>query len=331
MSLRLSSPGFCLTLILLGAASLVFDSANAQGISRRGRAIEFSETNNTEVLSKLNQLQNKNEAGNEPADWNRAFQYQGIRDQASYAPGGQYVSPSNPRVSNRKMKDLLERQKNWNVTSDDLFPGNSRDGWLQSPSFEVDEKDRNKSSLKQFSDFYERKDRTLSSDVDKDDDERKPAAGGRDLSSMDDPSVPSAIRNSSRHLRKLLGDDSEKTGPASGEARSSFEDFFGLGHGPTAKELQAQKTSIQKYRNDVLGTASIFSPAGSPSNPMLNPLAPPDSSHASYLGGMESLASKIKPELGALQAATFSSVLSPAMPDLNAKAINQWNPFYDPP
>jgi hypothetical protein len=327
-------------LIFFGAASLIVNCAHAQGVTRRTRAIEFSETNNTDVLTKLHQLENSKEGATGPEEeWGNVFQYRGLSDQGGQVPGGTYVPQSTPHLPTRKMKDLLERQKNWRVTSEDVLTATG-ESWLKSSTSDPDDKDKdkNKSSLKQFSDAFERRgDPTAKSDLDSSDDDRdtskKAGLAGPDLSTLDDPSLPSSLRDTTRQLSKILSDDSGKGDHGNRDGHSTFDDFFGLGHGPSPKELEAQKASIAKYRNDVLGSSSMFSPSGSPSNPLLNPLAPADpAAHATYLGGLGSLNSTLKPEGTALPAnTTFSSLASPGMPDINTKTVNSWNPFYTPP
>src|SRR6266404_1250780 len=132
MSLRLSSFAYCLTLFLFGAANPVLNVSYAQGDSHHKRSIEFSETNNTEVLSKLNQLNNESEtARGLQEEWSRPWESRSIQERARRAAGAPYAPPSTPRISTRRMKDLLDRQKNWMVTSDDLVPGNSKEDWMQ--------------------------------------------------------------------------------------------------------------------------------------------------------------------------------------------------------
>src|SRR6266478_2571631 len=121
MSFRLSSLGCCLTLALFGGVSLVSSGAYAQGESRPRRALELSETNNTEVLSRLNQLTDKKEGLKElQGEWNKSFE-SSLENRAN---GGalqpQYAPPRPAPISSKRMKDLLERKRSWMLTPDDL-------------------------------------------------------------------------------------------------------------------------------------------------------------------------------------------------------------------
>jgi len=332
MSFRLSSTGCCLALIFFGGADVVLNTACAQGVSHPKRAIEFSETNNTEVLSKLNQLNNESETARGLQDEWKPWNSGSIDDRASRAPGAQYAPPSSARIPTRRLKDLLERRKSW--TSDDLLPGNSAGDWWQSSTFGEDGKDKNKSSIKQFSETLTGHDKPRSKQsFEKDDDQRdsqKHLGLNPDLTSLDDPTVPGGIRDATRKLTERLGNTSTKNG----FGRAPLDDFFGLSSQTLSRDqADEQKAYIDKYRTDVLRGQSVFSPQGSPSNPLLNPLAPADPlSRPAYLGGLESVSSPTKSDNSPQMSGALGSILIPtAVPDLNAKALNQWNPFFTPP
>src|SRR3974390_2024547 len=139
MSFRLSSLECCLTLAFFAGVTFVSTSAYAQGESRPRRSIELSETNNTEVLSRLNQLTEKKAGLKElEQEWNKAFQSLSLDNRAGAADVAPQYAPA-PRptvVPNKRIKDLLERRKNWMLTPDDLLPENSNDDWLSDSTTE---------------------------------------------------------------------------------------------------------------------------------------------------------------------------------------------------
>src|SRR5215471_2494253 len=129
MSFRLSSLGCCLTLAVFGSSLVT--RTEAQTESRPRRAIELAETNNTEVLTRPNQLTDKKEAFKEPeGEWKKAFESLSLENRAeSMAP--QYVPPRPAPVPNKRMKDLLERKRNWMMAPEDLLPENSGEDWTE--------------------------------------------------------------------------------------------------------------------------------------------------------------------------------------------------------
>jgi len=336
MSFRLSSLGCCLSLLFFGGVSLFPTSARAQGESRPRRAIELSETNNTEVLSRLDQLTDKKEGFKELQDeWSKAFQSVTLESRTGDGSAPlQYTPPRPAPLSSKRMKDLLERKRNWMLTPEDLLPENSSDDGFSDSGSDPKRKDRNTSSLKQFSDALGRRDNGNSKLGNmKEDDEseffKSPNTGG-DPSLQDDPSLPTGIRNSAKNLRSWLGTETAQGALSPNQVRSSFEDFFGLGNADVSQEqAKAQRDYLDKYRTEVLGDSGL-SPSVAVMNPILNPLGQAPFK-AAYSGGLESVPSTLKPETLSPTPATGSSVLSPVgVADLNGKALNQWNPLYAP-
>src|SRR5579862_8140020 len=104
MSFRLSSLGCCLSLALFGGVGFVSTTAYGQGESRPRRALELSETNNAEALSRLNQVTDKKDAVKEPElDWKKSLGSLSLDNPG--APALQYVAPKSPPISNKRMKD----------------------------------------------------------------------------------------------------------------------------------------------------------------------------------------------------------------------------------
>jgi len=102
MSFRLSSTGCCLALIFFGGADVVLNTACAQGVSHPKRAIEFSETNNTEVLSKLNQLNNESETA------------RGLQDE--WKPWNSGGSSRKSRTMRGRSASVIERVARFNAS-----------------------------------------------------------------------------------------------------------------------------------------------------------------------------------------------------------------------
>lgn len=339
MSFRLSSLRDCLTLAFFAGACLFSTSAYAQGETRPRRAIELSETNNTEVLNRLNQLTDKKEGLKElQGEWSKAFESLSFENRANEgALPPQYTPPRPTPIPSKRMKEFLERKRTWMLTPDDLLPENSSDDWLNDAGNGSGRKDRNKSSLKQFSEALDRRktdnSKPDSMKGDEEGDLLKTPSLMPDNSLQDDPSLPAGIRNSAKNLRSWLGNETEQSALNPVETRSTFEDFFGFGNNrPNQEQEKAQKAYLDRYQTEVLGISGL-SPSLSTPNPLMNALAPANSPlQAAYSGGLESAASGLKPDNLGQTAGTLNSVLTPlAVPDLNSKALNQWNPLYTTP
>jgi hypothetical protein len=337
MSFRLSSLGCCLTLAFFGGVTLFPNAARGQGDSRPRRAIELTETNNAEVLNRLNHLTEKKDGLKElPSEWNKAFGSLSLENRATDGGGvaPQYTPPRPPPISNKRMKDLLERKRNWTLTPDDLLPENSGEEWLDTS--DTGRKHHNSNSLKQFSEGLDRRDKANSKQGDTKEDEDsdflKSANPSANNLPQDDPNLPVEIKSTAKKLNSWLASDTTQAAFNPGETKSTFEDFFGFGKSavPNLEQEKAQRDYIDRYRTEVLG-GSAFLPSAAMPNPLVNPLGAAASPiPPAYSGGLES-ASGLKSIISSPTVTSLGTVSSPvAVPDLNARALNQWNSMYNP-
>ncbi|HWX19944.1 MAG TPA: hypothetical protein VN578_08575 [Candidatus Binatia bacterium] len=160
---------------------------------------------------------------------------------------------------------------------------------------------------------------------------RKTASSSLEPEYKDDPDLPSGIRENEKKLKDLLA---EQTGVRTLDlpipSRTTFADFFGLGEKTVSPEDQkAHKEYMEKYRQ-LLGANSI--PPPSPLNP-LNPFGPADPSlHLAPNGGLGGFPGAFGQAATSGNPAGMDALLHPgALPDINARVLNQWNPFYVAP
>ncbi len=109
-------------------------------------------------------------------------------------------------------------------------------------------------------------------------------------------------------------------------ARSSFSDFFGVGAtGLTPEQEKAHKDYMDSYVTTLFGNS-----AGVSINAMdaMSPGAKAQTPATSPLGGLPEVARSDSFKSGS----GFNSTLSTSpLPDMNANALNQWNPLYTEP
>jgi hypothetical protein len=332
MNLKVSSFGCCCALLFLGAGNLVEGTAKAQGDTRHTRAIELSETNNTEVLKRLNQLGDKKDEYKElEEEWSKPFESLAVEGQTGGALAPYYAPPSARAVPNKRVKELLERQKNWTLTPTDLISANGGQDWSGTSSLQADGQDKKSSSIKQFYDAMPdggRAGSNNSTDEERSGDRRQ-SMFREELTTPEDPTLPAGVRDEARQLRKLLNEQAAGTdasGYARTEPRSTLSDFFGFGdHTQTRAEMEAQQT----HTRDLQALYGIAS-GSSPGSLRMNALTPTYSSVTPVNAGGLPSATPAQPDTSFSTPGTPTSVWSPsATPDLNAP-LHQWNPMYNP-
>src|SRR5579864_7553692 len=115
MSLGFSRSRCCVVLLCLAVSGLTVRQLHAQGTQHPRRFIELSETNTAEILTNLNQLTIRKDGLRELEDQLRSLNnnFPGSKSlEGSFnAP---YYAPRT--VPNKTMMELLERQKNWNLS-----------------------------------------------------------------------------------------------------------------------------------------------------------------------------------------------------------------------
>jgi hypothetical protein len=326
MSFRLSNSRWYILLTLLGVCGLQAGSAQAQS-KQHGRPIEFSQPRSTEVLTNLDQLNSKQGSLKQLEDeLKRSLQPFPARNSLDDSLALPYRAPAAPVIQNTRVKDYLERRKNWmNLSPDDMMM------MLGGPGFDIEDKEKKKGpSLDKFyEDLNRQRFRGMNPGMPGNDD--SPAAfkppGMRDgLGAPGDPNLPTGIKQNEHALRKMLSSDSGNVfAPAPG--RSTAGDFFGLGiRPPSREETLAHKAYLEQYQQLLNGGPPVSAaPANLPGLADAPRRAAPST-------GLDSLGGSSRREKFDASPGAIHSLLNPtALPDANAKTLNQWNPMYTPP
>jgi hypothetical protein len=335
--------------LLMALGSLGVNQVHAQGSQQPRRAIELSETNSAEILTNLDQLTTRKEGFKQLEERLKSLRgiSPGSLEDRFNAP---YVSPTMSVLPNKTIKDLLDRQRTWNLTPEELgaainlsdsdaltlFGDDKKDG--KDSKDGKDGKD-SKKSLQQFYDNLNRQpasrektDRFLDSlkgNSSKSAD--LPDARDDDLST-DDSKLPAGIRDKAEKLKEMVNEDTSSIFNPS-RAKSSFDNFFGLiDNSPNKDALDGSKSSMESFIDKFKQTLDPQS-TGPSMDPALKALVPDTWRQNATYPGMSSLpSSPAFHDLTESAPADLNSVLNrAAMPDINNTVLNQWNPMYTAP
>lgn len=232
--------------------------------------------------------------------------------------------PATPAIQSKRVKELLERRRDWVFeTPDEILATSSAEEILKSRDNLKDDDD--KAKLSPLERFYERLYNKDKKDTTRKVNKReglheapKPGALGDDAEREDDSDLPLGVRETQREMRKLLAPKESKTETSSDTGRSGFSDVFGLTKNPqTRDELEIQKERRDRYKELV----------GLPVTPTLenDPLkrfreimgtAPPN---ASLLPSMDTLGGKPQQNLFGAQSGSASALPSTSLLPEGAK------------
>lgn len=335
MSLGFSKFGLWLVLSGFAFSGLLESHVQAQGTQRPHRDIQLSETNSAEILTNLNGLNTKKEGTSQLED-----QLENINKQLSNKNLDQgfslpYLPPT--VVPAKTLKELLDRQKNWGMTPEELGSafGSSESDALS--VFDQGRSDAKKSSLQQFYDTLNRQNASHPNSS------RSGENGGsvdyfksdfkQDTDFSDDSSMPASIRDKAKKLRDLVNQDPTSFFNTT-KPKTSFDNFLGLNDpNPTADSVRGPKTSMESFMDQfkkVLNGQTV----GASVDPSVNALAPkPTVRPVTAYPALDELPSSTHHQLSDITTpGTINSVPNPTvMQDLNSTILNQWNPLYTPP
>ena len=335
MSSRLYSLGWFLLLSALACCVLLERHALAQGTHQPKRILGLSETNSAEILTNLNTLTTRQEGANQLED--QFGLLKGLNERRSLEDrlSMPYVPRASAPVSSKTLKSLMDRSKNWGLTSEELGTA----GTTESDPFSAyDDQTQGKSSLQQFYDALNSGNRRQGAS--RSPDAKNSFEGGKSTDSkmnagFDETSnLPRGLRDTADKLKETVADDPTSIfNPA--KRRTSFENFFGLERpSPVAEGFQSQKSSMETYVgqfNEVLNGQSTGSAA---LDPALNSLLPEMAAQrASVIPSMSTFHSAQSRETTETTTPGTVSLVPNAtiVPDINAAALNRWNPLYAPP
>ncbi len=318
--------GLAVVFVAAGVAVCAGQSASRQP----ARPIEFSSPRSDEVTTNLHQLTSRKD---------------GLRqlEEDLYAPLQKSLGPRNslegvmaplPKppapsaVQNRRVKELLERRKNWMfMAPEDLLASPTVDKVLKSPEYGGDWQDRKE--LTPLEAYYQRmmpkrpaKKPTLETEEILFSTSKKSGTApfGSD---RDETELPRGVLESAETLKSLIGKNDSPFPEA--DQPASYDDPFRLGiKPPTQEQVAERKKLMDQYRALLQPTRSA--PTVNPS-PGLPTLAEASSSAATPPTGLPA-ASGSAPRRGLeAQLDIVDPLLGPTpLPDVNARAVGQTRP-----
>jgi hypothetical protein len=319
---------------MLGAALV----ANAQTAAKeRGRPIEFSVPKSGEISTNLHELTSKKDSLKQleedlykPLE---SFRPESSLDGVIVPPPR---SPSAPPIQSKRVKELLERRKNWVFMSpEDLVSSPSAEDVLKTPQIGPDGQE--KRELPPLVRYYRRlsnKQAELNNPLqfkEKDKDKSEDLFGMPTKSDSRDARVPqedlmtpSGVRDSAQALNKLVESDRSEGRFSRVAAHGDMSDVFGFGTQPLSKEqMQEHKKFMDNY-------LSMVDPGWhppvvvTPENLFSTLTADTASSAAKPAVGLPGALSPAVPSAIEAQMDVTSPRLGPAgLPDLNAHALGQ--------
>lgn len=330
MSLGFSRFGLSFVAAAFAASNLLVSNGIAQGNAQPRRSIELTETNSAEILTNLNQLSTKKDEFRQLDEQLRTLRGlsspKSMEQRFSVPYGGQGAMPK------KRIKDLMERQKNWGFTAEDINQSASSSD-SEVSSFEgTDKFDPKSSSVQQFYNTLNGQG-SSAPNQNRSTNEKSPS-NKRSIftpenSSEDDSSLPPEIRDKTQRLKELVNGDPtsifNQTRP-----RTDFENFFGKSERrPTEDQATGTKATIwiEQFKKGLDPSVA----AGM--DPTLGGLAPETGQARKTLS----------PELSKLPTSTHHDAPDPtparinsvldvtAVSDINAAVLNQWNPLYTIP
>jgi hypothetical protein len=325
MSLGFSRFGLWVVLLGLVASGIGESCVFAQGRIRPRRSIELSETNSPEILTNLNQITSKKEGVRQLEDQLRTLNSFSTANSLQGDFPTPYASPNAP-LPKRTLKELIERQKNWGLTAEELGTATADQ---ESLIWSGEEKgEGKKSSLEQFYDTLNHSGPSANRTAEA----SKQSNWARDRDSLDDASLPPGLQDKARMLKEMVNDDGNGIF-GSDKSRSSFDNFFGLD--TVAPEPAGAKTSMDSFLNQfkrVLDGQSVESKL----DPTVNALLPEIGERRSpSYPGLDPLPTSSKREVTQAPTPTPGNVNSlvdrTTLPDVNATILNQWNSMYTAP
>jgi hypothetical protein len=330
MSSTLSSRRICVGLAVLACSAMAAGTAPAGG-KERGRPIEFSAPKSDEVTTNLHQLTSKK-------DGLKQLEEELYQPLQSFAPKSSldgvaarpYRPPARSAIDNKRVKELLDRRKNWVfMDPNNIMGAPTLEEMLKAPELGPDGKEQKE--LSAMANFYQRLSKqrngaeAQSPAVNNELFGQNPRKDRReDTSVREDALMPGAVKQSADMLKKLFqtaGAEDSFSPPA---RHGTFEDMFGLAvKEPSAEDLKAHKKFLSDYQAEVDPDWKPFAP-GTPEDPFASFTAPPTAPATKPVVSLPTVASPALHTAMDAQADIVNPRLGPTLlPDLNAKALGQ--------
>jgi len=254
----------CLVTTILALAGLAVGNALAAD-RERGRPIEFSSPKSDEVTTNLHQLTSKKDSLRQlEEDLYKPLESFSVKGSLEGVAAPPPRVPSAPAVQSKRVKELLERRKNWGFMSpEDMFGVPTADEVLKTP--QIGPNADAKKELPAFERYYHRlaKKRVGPANPLQSQDEsllepnRRPK-GREDETSADDSVLPAGVRESAQALSRLFEQGGSENPFAQAAKRDDQSDAYGLAENPLTKQQQLEH---KKYMDDY---RSILDPSWRP-------------------------------------------------------------------
>jgi hypothetical protein len=324
--------------IYLAAATLVLSGVlvgKAQtGRKERGRPIEFSLPKSDEVTTNLHQLTNKKDSLRElEEDLYKPLQSFSPKSSLEGVTVPPPRTPSTSPIQSKRVKELLERRKNWVFMSpEDLVDAPTVEDVLKTP--QIGPEGQEKKQLPTFERYYDR----LSNRRVEPDNPLKPKnedlfgtpskSNARDERiPQEDSIIPTGVRDSMQTLNKMVESDRNDGRFLRAATHGDLSDPFGLGNQTMSKEqTQEHKKLMDEYRSVV--DPSWHPPAvATPENLLTTLAADATSSAGKPAMSLPNSLSPAAPSVLEEQLNVTRPQLGPAaLPDVNSRALGQTRP-----
>jgi hypothetical protein len=249
-------------------------------------------------------------------------------------------APAASAVQSKRMKELMERRKDWAFMSpEDLVGGPSVEEIFNVPQ----DNDRPKLSPMEryYEQLYHRDDPASRKKKDKGEDSVSdarstpsgfPGDPAADANSKDPRPTPDSERTQKKSL-----ESNSRGGAAPREGSSMFADIFGLGKNlPSREEIETQKLRMDRFKN-AIGIPTTTGPASDPLNVMGNLTAPARQPLLPSRTMEDSPSGLLRQNGFDSQLGTIMAIPTPAgIPDLNTRVFGPSSlapalPKIDPP
>jgi hypothetical protein len=331
MSFRFSSLQIWLAAATLVLSGLLVGNALTRS-KERGRPIEFSLPKSDEVTTNLHELTSKKDSLKQlEEDLYKPLESFSPKSSLEGVVAPPPRTPSAPPIQSKRVKELLERRKNWAfVSPEDLVGAPTVEEVLKTPQIGPDGQE--KKELPAVERYYRR----LSNKRVEPDNPLQPknedlfgmpskSDARDDRDSQEDSIIPSGVRESLQTLNKLVESDRSDGRFYRAAPHRDLSDTFDLGNQPLSKEqMQEHKKLMDDYRSMV--DPSWHPPAVATPENLLTTLAADAvaSSAEKPPVGLPSSLSPAPPTAFEVQMDVTSPRLGPAeLPDVNAHALGQ--------
>ncbi len=328
MSYQLLSLSGCRALAILAMSGLWVCPVQGGG-KERGRAIEFSAPKSDEVTTNLHQLTSKKDSLKQlEEDLYKSVQTFAPKSSLEGVEAPPARAPAGPVIPNKRVKELLERRKNWAfVNPKDLMSGPTAEEILKVPEYGADGQEKKSVSL--VEQYYEqlgaKRAGGMGPSQPKDKDDGRFGAPNKskqrdDPAARDDANLPTGLMESEQALKKFFESNPGDGGLAPTPARNPFSDIFGLGDPAPSREKALEHKKLMEEFHHILDFSQ--QPASSANSPGGSSDATRWS--ANPVSGLEGSWGSSRRDGFGTQLGAINPILTPSgPPDVNAQALGQ--------